>query len=322
MHVDLFDELCERTLLNKSSVFNRLDDFTVYCYYIEEALGPIDIQIGDNFRSPLREDDTNPSFRLYYGTNEVLYFTDYGNKNKSGDVITFVGALLNLSKEEALLRVSVDFGLREGTITDIPIKKQVIKPKRELGIKIKDFTAEDLAFWESFHITPITLKRYKVFSVDWILWDTFPMRPKQMAFAYRIGSYYKLYTPYDKRHKFVSSYPTKYVEGLLQLKYKQELLIITKSLKDVMVLAEMGYEAISPKSESTLIDAAILTRLDAKYKRIVVFFDNDEKTNRELYPYPWIELPVNKAKDISDYAKEFGLLKARKILNQLLYGGR
>ena len=320
MHIDLFDELCERTLLNKSSVFNRLDEFTVYCYYIEQTLGPIDIQVGDNFRSPLRKDDTNPSFRLYYGKDEVLYFTDYGNKNKSGDVLTFVATLLGITKNSALEKISIDFGLRSGEVTLVPIKKQVIKPKKELGIQIKEFTEEGLAFWNSFHITPITLKRYNVFEVAWILWDTIPMRPKQMAFAYRIGKYYKLYTPYDENHKFVTYYPLKYVEGLMQLRYKQKLLIITKSTKDVMVLAELGYEAISPQSESTVISRIILKELEKHYTDIVVFFDNDLKENSELYPYPKIYLPVDKAKDISDYARDFGLLEARIILTQMLYG--
>ena len=321
---DLFDKLCRENLLNRSSILSQLDEFTVYCYYIEGKLGPIHIQVGDNLRSPLRDDDTNPSLRLYYGNTDILYFTDYGNKTKegkvlTGDVITFVQHLFNLTQKEALRRISVDFGLREGVESSIiPLKKKIIKSKKELGIKIKSFTQEELAFWATFHITPITLKRYNVFSVDWILWDSIPIRPKQMAFAYRIGKYWKLYTPADVNHKFVTYYPNHYVEGLMQLRYQTDLLIITKSTKDVMVLAELDYEAISPLSESTKISDKILLQLEAKYPNIVTFFDNDGKHNAELYPYSAIELPIDTQKDISDFAKAYGLLEAKNILQQIL----
>lgn len=316
---DLFDKLCKENLLNKSSVLSQLDDFTIYCYYIEHKLGPLHIQVGDNIRSPLRDDDTNPSLRLYYGNSDKLLFTDYGKKNLTGDAIDFVQELFKITSKEALMRISVDFGLKEGASAPIiPVKLKIIKPKKELGIKIKSFTDEDLAFWEQFHITLITLKRYNVFSVDWILWDGLPMKPKQMAFAYRIGKYWKLYTPSDVNHKFVSYYPITYVEGFMQLKYQKPLLIITKSTKDVMVLAEMGYEAVSPQSESTVISKSILTHLQAKYSNIVVFFDNDGKHNAELYPFPAVELPTNTEKDISDYARTYGLLEARNILQEIL----
>lgn len=139
-----------------------------------------------------------------------------------------------------------------------------------------------------------------------------------MSFAYRIGKFYKIYAPYDKEHKFVSSFPRNYVEGMLQLEYKQDLLIITKSLKDVMVLHELGYEAVSPKSENTVIETDILSKLEAQYKRIVVFFDNDLKHKGDEYPYPQIQLPVNKAKDISDFIKLYGRIEAKNILKQLL----
>lgn len=321
---DLFGKLCKETLLNKSSILSELDDFTIYCYYIEEKLGPTHIQVGDNIRSPLREDDSNPSLRLYYGNTDTLYFTDYGKLDKdkkkvTGDVVKFVQELFQLNQKEALRRISVDFGLKEGTSAAIiPVRTKTIKPKKELGIKIKPFTEQELAFWATFHITLITLERYNVFSVDWIFWDAVPMKPKLMAFAYRIGKYWKLYTPHDKEHKFVSYYPVPYVEGLMQLKYNKPLLIITKSTKDVMVLAEMGYEAISPQSESVKISDTILTHLEAKYTNIITFFDNDGKHNAELYNYPAIELPKGGEKDISDYARKHGLLEARYILQKLI----
>ena len=313
-----FDLVMAQIGLSKSSIFSILDEFTVYCYYIEEVLGPQNIKVEENLRSPLREDDTNPSFRLYYGKSGLV-FTDYGKENKTGDVVELVQALTNCSEEEALKKIVSDFGLSntESKVV-LPIRKQVIKKRRKLDLKTKPFTNQDLAFWNSFRVSHSTLLRYNVLSVDVIFWDDIPIKPKGLAFAYRIGKYYKLYQPYDTHSKFNSSLPNHYIEGMMQLKYSSDLLIITKSTKDVMVLSELGYEAISPLSENTLIAERFLRQLEAKYKRIVVFFDNDGKHKASDYPYPSIELPIDTSKDISDYAKKYGLYKASEILKSLL----
>lgn len=320
MEEDLFDRIGNNLILDKSSLLSKLDDYSIFCYYIEQVFPNIDLIVGDNIRSPLREDDSNPSFRIYERDDKLL-FTDYGNKNQTGDVIKFVQLLFGISHRDAIQRIAADFGYRESrdkALPVAPVLKRVIKPKKEMTIVTKPFTQEGLAFWNKFHITELTLNRYNVFEVDWVFWDDVPMKPKQLAFGYRIGKYWKLYTPSDKEHKFVSYFPVNYVEGYMQLAYKRPLLIITKSTKDVMVLHEMGYEAISPQSESVVISQKLLTQLESKYKDIIILFDNDNKHNGDLYPYHRIEIPVKYAKDISDLARDYGFLKARSILQSLL----
>ena len=318
--IEGFDALVSQVYVDRPSTFRLIDQFTVYSYYIEESLGLTDIVVGKNMLSPLRDGDKNPSFRLFFGNNDSLLFTDYGDKNKTGDVITFVALLFNISEIEANRKILADWGLLDAEIeVKIPKRELVVKPRKELGIKTRDFTKEELAFWNAFHIGLSTLKYFNVYGVEWILWDGMPMRPKSMGFAYRIGKYYKLYSPFDKEHKFVSGFPIQYVEGAMQLKYKSDLLIITKSTKDCMVLYEMGYEAISPLSENSPIPGHILNKIVSKYKHVVVFFDNDGKASPEHYPYPSITLPVEpRVTDISDYAKKHGLYKAKQILTQLL----
>jgi len=313
-----FDLVLAKISANKSSVFKILDEFSVYCHYIEESIGPCDIQIEDNFRSPLREDDTNPSFRLYYSQGE-LKFTDYGNENKTGDIVQFVAELYQITEQQALKKITSDFGLSSISSTKkAPKRRFDVKQKKTLDIKIKPFNKEELIFWNQYHISKATLERYNVFSVAMIYWDDIPITPKGLNFAYRIGAYYKIYTPFDKKHKFVSSYPQDYVEGVLQLKYEKEILIITKSTKDIMVLHEMGFEAISPKSENTLVPDYILAKITPKYKRTVIFFDNDGKESSHKYPYKSIKLPIDTAKDISDAVKAIGFNEAKNLLNKLL----
>ena len=54
-----------------------------------------------------------------------------------------------------------------------------------------------------------------------------------------------------------------------------DYVVITKSLKDVMVLYEFNIPAIAPNSETLFISDKQLEKLKSKFKNIIVFYDND-----------------------------------------------
>lgn len=54
-----------------------------------------------------------------------------------------------------------------------------------------------------------------------------------------------------------------------------EFLVITKSLKDVMCLYSCGITAIAPISENCFLNESQYERLRKKFKKIIIFFDND-----------------------------------------------
>ena len=54
-----------------------------------------------------------------------------------------------------------------------------------------------------------------------------------------------------------------------------DYVVITKSLKDVMVLYEFNIPAIAPNSETLFISDKQLEKLKSKFKNIVVFYYND-----------------------------------------------
>lgn len=54
-----------------------------------------------------------------------------------------------------------------------------------------------------------------------------------------------------------------------------EDLVITKSLKDVMVLYEYGISAIAPCSENEFVTESQYERIKNKYKRVWLLYDND-----------------------------------------------
>ena len=98
-----------------------------------------------------------------------------------------------------------------------------------------------------------------------------------------------------------------------------DLLIITKSLKDVMVLHELGIPSIAVQAESMVFGDSIFKELSSRFRRIITLFDFDHAgirlTNifRKLYSTGHRFLTDGRfrsidygAKDISDYIRRWG----------------
>ena len=114
------------------------------------------------------------------------------------------------------------------------------------------------------------------------------------------------------------------VFGLKQLPKGGNVLILTKSLKDVMVFHTMGLCAVAPQSEgSSDIPEVIMEDLKLRFRYIIVNFDNDETGKAaairycDKYDLPYtvrIELNnfnPNEVKDISDLVEKSGHLFAK-----------
>mgnify|MGYP000773108075 CR=1 FL=1 len=121
----------------------------------------------------------------------------------------------------------------------------------------------------------------------------------------------RIYRPLaDKYTKWRNNLTENDIQGFKQLPKTGDILIITKSMKDVMCLYEMGIPAISPSSESTFIPDKALEQLKKRFKRIIIMFDRDEagvRYLRKISLKTGLEgLLINKkfkAKDISDAIK-------------------
>ena len=134
----------------------------------------------------------------------------------------------------------------------------------------------------------------------------------------------KLYAPLEKKKKWINNGGA-ICQGESMLPYEGDLLIITKSLKDVMTLYSLGITAIAPPSESSFLPLGYYNKQKKRFKKIVLFFDNDQtgikkaKKFSEEYNLPYIYIPEGDEKDISDYRKLHGEEKTKKLINKLLY---
>lgn len=102
-------------------------------------------------------------------------------------------------------------------------------------------------------------------------------------------------------------------------------LVITKSLKDVMVLYEYGITAIAPCSENVFVTENQYQKLKGKFKNIYLNYDNDEpgikamcKIKKQFRDLKVLFLPRHGGdKDISDFRKAHGHKKTLELINKV-----
>ena len=303
-------------------ILSRVTEYDIYARYIGQ------FKIGYIYNSPFRE-DKNPSFGIFRSRKTgKLLFKDHGN-GLCGDVIRFVQEYTGITNYNELLKQIVkDLNIKNNTV----LKSTKAYEKSEetvIGVVRQEFTNVDKAFWQQFGITLDTLKKYNVSSIKYYLCDGIVKgiyKDESPMYAYKVYDKFKIYRPLSDKYTKWRNNLTEYdIQGLEQLPEKGELLIITKSLKDVMCLREMGYDAISPSSESTFIPDNILDILKKRFKRILVCFDRDpagvknmRKISKKTGLNGFLVHKKFQSKDISDAVKNNGFEVIKNWLNKTL----
>lgn len=304
---------------NLRAILNRYNDELVFRHYIP------DFVINKRIRSPLRK-DVNPSFSIFLSRSGKLMYHDYAN-NDSGDVIKFVMMLFGLSYYDALLKIARDLSIIDSVLQKPDIVVHDIsrtKKTKVIKVVIQPFTTTDLIYWESYGIRKSTLEHFKVYSIaavfidDVLVGEYYKSNP---IYGYYLGNGWKIYKPFSKQRFYMNS---TVLQGYNQLPDKGDLLIITKSLKDVMLLYELGYHAVAPHGES-ILNIPEIDDLRDRFTNMVIFFDNDSpgingaKVLSETYKIPYVYIPEEEmAKDISDYNKINNINKTKELIEKLV----
>lgn len=285
----------------------------------------LDLRINKLIHSPLRE-DKNPSFCIYLNRDKnILMYKDYAT-GEGGDVIKLYSQLKGLTYKQAVRALKKDI--------DPCWEADVYKytPKREaakIGVKRKKWLKQDLKYWGQYGISQETLDRYQVAPIaEYIVGDKCRFRYTKECpmYVYKIFNSLKIYRPMsqkriDKWRTTCSAYD---IQGWEQLRFvKNEILIITKSLKDVMALSEMGYNAIAPSSENTQMPDEVIAAIKQLTNKVYILFDNDEagiKASEKLWKKcpSWNRIFMGGEKDISDYISKNGIEKAKEWLTYIL----
>lgn len=251
-----------------------------------------EIVIGKKYRSPFRE-DRNPSFSFFVNNRSGrLWWVDWGTGEK-GNCYDFHDRYTGNVRSATSLKLS----------------KEEKKPCR-----IEHGEITKMAFWRKYGISKETLSVFNVKQVNFV-----NDRPMELSYIYFIeNGRYKVYSPKQSRAygKWWGSMKRDDIFGIEQLPENGKLLILTKSLKDIMVLREMGYNAIAYASETT---TPIRTKTDPifqRFKKVIILYDNDEagvtQSTKLSAKYGIEKVYMKSAKDISDCVEKIGFDEAKK----------
>lgn len=307
--------------LNKDYILSKITEYAIYCHYLGEKF-----RIGDVFSSPLRDKDEHPSFGIFKANNGTLMFKDLGT-GESGDCFKFVKLMLNKrTYKSAMLEIYTELILnvnnkRSFNVNTTPKEKE----RADLGIQRGKFAKYDLDYWLQYNITEEILKKfdvnkcYKVYKKDEIIRYHNKNNP---IYAYKIFNNFKIYMPLaEKGKKWLSNLTPFDIGGYKQLPAEGDLLIISKALKDVMFLYSIGIPAICPSSETANIPSNIIDKLKNRFKKIIIWYDNDEaginaaKKMNKKYNIPYTYIPVEeKEKDLTDYCIMHGINKTKELI--------
>ena len=216
-------------------ILSRVTEYEIYSHYLGQ------FKVGAIYNSPFRK-DKNPSFGVYYSKRyNKLLFKDHGTGD-CGDIIKFVSLYTGLSDYSDILNNIVE-QLHITKDTKLDSTKQYI-PTGEtvIGIVRQPWTLVDNTYWSMFHISQKTLEKFNVFSIKYYLCNGIVKgiyKDSNPMYAYKVNNNFKIYRPLgDKYTKWRNNLSQEDIQGFQQLPRKGDLLIITKSLKDVMCLYE------------------------------------------------------------------------------------
>jgi hypothetical protein len=297
-----------KPLISKSEILKHFNELEIFQYYIDDK-----VMLGKAILSPLRR-EKNPSFGFFVGEGNEICFNDF--KLGKGDFIQFIRLRNGLTYFEALSKIANDFNLQDNYVCkkytkegEDKAKTKIIKEdvlskytKSELGKKAREWQSHDVLFWRQFGIGKETLDFFNVQPISFIFIGDKCFPADKYAYCFietKDGvETYKIYQPFSENYKWINNHDESVWQGWSQLPESGEILIITKSLKDVMSLYEVAkLPAISMQAENMLPKRHVFQQLESRFKSIELLYDNDFDKNPN-----WGRVFADK------FAKEFGLL--------------
>lgn len=293
--------------------------------------------------SPFRE-DKHPSCSFYRSSSGRIYLCDFARPEFTCD---FIGAAMlrySCDFRTAIRLIAEDFGLLPKSI-DRPPSVDIVENvstrfefDRDTKIQITaGYWGQDhLEYWNRFGITREILRKFRVYRCENVYLNgniIYSGTKNVFGYFYKNSKtengedieYWRIYFPGRKRMKFLSNWKKTMVQGYRQLPEKGSVLVVTKSLKDVMSMYSFGITAIAPNSEGYFLPEEMITDLKSRFKFIVVMYDNDRAgligmaKIRRKYPefaYVWIDKQYG-CKDFSDLYEKYGREKVAGFIEEM-----
>lgn len=322
--------------IDKEYILSRITQEDIF----EKYFG-IEVQTKRHFRSPLRK-DMHPtcSFSYYNGT---LYFRDWSEPQPI-DCWNLVMRIYSLDFYGALDKIAADFDLIDKDVDkDLQYKykkrknqKKSKSKKTKIQVASQSFTDIDKKYLKQYNINGKICNRYGCYSISKVWLNNksiYNYRASDPAIGYYFGStdetqLWKIYFYTRDTYRFVCN--TNRLNGYQQIPPVGDILIITKSMKDVMSLASFDINAIAPQNETQLIDEQKMKRLKQRFNSIYSLYDFDytgitmAHRFRSVYGVPPLFFTNGRfgtkdygVKDFSDYVAKYGVEQTKNLINKV-----
>lgn len=315
--------------ITKDLLLSKFSEETIFCHYL--GINSISKKL---IRNTTR-DDKNPTCGFYRNGSGTLILHDFAT-GEYFNCFSYVMKAYHCDYHKALDIIASDFGLIRRDDRPVPTIRHVPTFKEEenkityIQIEMGKFDEQDLKWWGSFGITEKTLNKFRVFPCKSVFLNGNLVSQRaqhNLIYGYYFGKkdgieQWRIYFPKRKEMRFMGNVPTKTIQGYKQLPKEGKLLVITKSMKDVMLLYELGIPAIAPNSETQFVSDKMLEELRTRFKHIVLLYDNDLTgvtfTNkiRKAHPdlIPFLIPRKTLCKDLSDFYKTYGKLETKLLI--------
>lgn len=288
--------------------------------------------------NPLRA-DKRPTASFYRARNGELVFKDF-QTGFHGNFVDVVIEKFKCDYNKAVAIIANDFDIvkrpslekNESTVaydgTRIEASTDTL-----IQCEIREYTQQEKDWWADFGITEATLKKYHVFAVKNLFLNNaylLTSSPSSMVYGYYFGKQdgrelWKIYFPLKIQFRFLLN--TNVLQGAKQLPKEGDLVVVTKSMKDVMVLHELGIPAVAPQAESVIINTNQYKALKKRFKYVIFNGDWDRAgqhfmaESRRRFHGICLSFTnkLRDGKDISDYVKKYGMDSARELVKTLRY---
>ena len=326
--------------ISKTEVFTRFSETEVL-----SKVFPQITSIPCRISSPFRVDN-HPSFSIYMGKNDHIYYKDFGDADEKGSLLDLLCKYWNCTFSQCLTKICdlmIDKNGQDVTVRPKQIKTLTRQENSELTkiqVAVRPWRDYDYEYWESYGITKKWLKYAEVYPISHkIIYkkDKETGVTKKYIFAADKYAYVyverkegnlqlKIYQPYNKKYKWCSKMDGSVIGLWTKIPEKGDRVVICSSLKDALCIScNLHIPTLCLQGEGYDMSDTAVKELKRRFDKVFISFDVDKAglTDAEKLAkktgFVNVVPDLGKEKDYSDYYKSLEDKQQFKQLETLFH---
>ncbi len=288
---DDFDyNLDDIIIKDKAELHEHVTDEEIMLFYYG------DFDIDGSYMSPFRE-ETSPSFGIFYNSQGLLRWKDWGLFEQAQDAIAYVQKIKEVRFHQALTLIYEEIVMGKdprATTKDIYKLTKNKGGTYTKGVKIRRYWKDfEVAYWARLRATPeLLMKRFKIYPCEGVWFNSLKWHgsikgdPLFLYLFCKTTESWKAYRPKSKikEDKFKTNNITNHIQGFDDLPKKGRVVVITSSQKDRIPWYHAKIHSIAPHNENIILGEAIMNDLKTRFKYVIVNMNSDStglKANAE-----------------------------------------